>query len=121
PPGESRHFHQMNAVWGVVNVGIAGLGFLGARRELMHPGSMAKAVQRYGSTRRLYLINAGLDVFYIGTGAYLTGHAKGTDGKNAELYRGFGKSLILQGAGLLLFDAAMYAAHARNAKGWQRA
>jgi hypothetical protein len=116
---EWKHFHQMNAAWGVINSGIAGLGYLGARRELKKQYSRAEALHRYEATKRLYLLNAGLDGLYISTGVFLAAHAKHTG--DADLYRGFGRSLILQGAGLLLFDATMFTAHHHKDKGWYRA
>jgi hypothetical protein len=36
------------------------------------------------------------------------------------MYRGFGKSLLLQGIGLLMFDSGMYFAHGRADKAWYR-
>jgi hypothetical protein len=115
-----QHFHQMNAAWGVVNSGIAGLGYIGARRELNKSLSNSEGLHRYEATKRLYLINAGLDGLYIGTGFFLTEHAKHTS-DHTELYRGFGKSLIVQGAGLLLFDVGMFLSHQRTDKSWYRA
>jgi len=117
--GELKHFHQMNAAWGMVNLGIAGLGYFGARRELNKSYSPSRALHRYEATKRLYLINAGLDGLYIAIGVFLTEHAKHSG--DADLYRGFGKSLILQGAGLLIFDVAMFSAHHRKDEGWYRA
>ena len=116
---EWKHFHQMNAAWGIINLSIAGLGYLGARRELKKQYSPAQALHRYEATKRLYLLNAGLDGLYIATGAVLTEYARRAG--DADLYRGFGKSLILQGAGLLLFDVTMFTAHHHRDKGWYRA
>lgn len=115
---EWRHFHQMNAAWGVVNLSIAGLGYFGARRELNKEYNNSRALHRYESTKRLFLLNAGLDGLYIGTGAFLTQHARHSN--KPELYRGFGKSLILQGAGLLLFDVSMFCAHHHRDKQWYK-
>lgn len=115
----SKHFHQMNAAWGVINLSIAGLGYLGARRELKKTYTSSQALHRYEATKRLYLLNAGLDGLYIATGAFLSEHAKHTGG-NRDMYRGFGKSLLLQGAGLLLFDVAMFTAHHRQDKRWYK-
>lgn len=114
-----KHFHQMNAVWGVVNLSIAGLGYMGARRELGKEYSSSRALHRYESTKRLFLLNAGLDGLYIGTGAFLTQHARHSG--DADLYRGFGQSLLLQGAGLLIFDVSMFCAHHSKDKLWYKA
>jgi hypothetical protein len=113
-----KHFHQMNTVWGVVNLGIAGMGYLGARRERVKEYSNSHMLHRYESTKRLYLLNAGLDGLYIGTGAFLTQHAR--HGGDPELYRGFGRSLLLQGAGLLIFDVSMFCAHHSQDKRWYK-
>ena len=115
-----QYFHQMNAAWGIVNLSIAGLSYLGARREMGKAYSGSRALHRYESTRRLYLLNAGLDGLYIATGVYLTERAR-RGGDNEALFRGFGKSLILQGAGLLLFDVNMLLAHGRRDRAWYRA
>jgi hypothetical protein len=117
---EWKRFHQMNAVWGIVNLGIAGLGYMGAGREMKKSFSNTEALHAYESDKRLYLINGGLDVLYIASGVFLTEHAKHS-GDDAAMYRGFGKSLILQGAGLLLFDASMFLAHNRQDKAWYKA
>jgi hypothetical protein len=117
---EEQYFHQMNAAWGIINLGIAGLGYLGARQELKRSYSSVSALHRYEATKRLYLINAGLDGLYIATGLYFTEHAK-QGGEDAAMYRGFGNSLILQGLGLLAFDVVMFSAHQGKDKAWYRA
>lgn len=116
---EWKHFHQMNAAWGVVNLSIAGLGYLGARHERNRELSGARALHRYESTKRLFLLNAGLDGLYIGTGAFLLAHSRNSGDR--DMYRGFGKSLLLQGAGLLVFDVSMFCAHHNKDKRWYRA
>jgi hypothetical protein len=115
---EWKHFHQMNAVWGVVNMSIAGLGYLGARRDRAKELSSTRALHRYEATKRLYLLNAGLDGLYIGTGAFLL--ARSRQSSDPDLHRGFGKSLVLQGIGLLAFDATMFCAHHHQDKRWYK-
>jgi len=117
---EWKHFHQMNAAWGVVNLSIAGLGYMGARKELTKKYSSTDALHRYESTKRLYLINAGLDGLYISTGVFLNEYARRAT-SHSELYHGFGKSLMLQGAGLLLFDISMFSSHHHQDKNWYKA
>lgn len=116
---EWKHFHQMNAAWGVINMSIAGLGYIGARRERSRELSNSGALHRYEATKRLYLLNAGLDGLYIGTGVFLLEHAKHSG--NRDMLRGFGKSILIQGAGLLLFDATMFCAHHNKDKRWYKA
>ena len=116
---EWRSFHQMNAIWGVVNVGIAVAGSFGVKAETERYYSYGDALHRYESTKRLYLINAGLDCIYICSGLYLTEHAK-NETHNPDVWRGYGKSIILQGVGLLIFDALMFSAHNSKDKRWYK-
>lgn len=102
-----KYFHQMNAAWNLVNLGIAGFGYYGAThpdRELSASG-MFSEMKRFDN---ILLINAGLDVLYIGTGAYLWN--RGIKNDNPRLV-GYWKSIILQGSFLLAFDTALYLIH----------
>lgn len=116
---ESRRFYQMSTAFGVINLSIAGPGYYSARHERDKKYDCSHALNRYESTRRIYLLNAGLDGLYISTGLYLKARSKSTS--HPELLRGYGNALILQGAGLLLFDVSMYTAHSRRSKGWYKA
>lgn len=59
---------------------------------------------------KIYLFNAGLDVAYIAGGFYLREKANSNISKY-DRYKGYGKSIILQGSGLFLFDGIMYIIH----------
>lgn len=116
---EVKAFHTMNALWGVVNTGIGVLGLLRAQKEKEVSFSDAGKYKAYKNAKKLYLVNGGLDVVYIGTGALL--RAKAGQANNPARNRGFGNSLILQGAGLLLFDATMYFSHQKQHRYWKKA
>ncbi len=105
--GDHKYFHQMNAFWNVVNLGIAGFGYNGASNLDLRM-NYEDAISEMQSFERILLINAGLDLAYIGTGIWLwnRGLRKGSDRQV-----GYGKSLILQGGFLLAFDLALYAIH----------
>ncbi len=118
---EARRFHQMNAFWGGVNLALAGTGLLRARHDSGKVRIPADAFRHYQRDRRIFAINAGLDVLYAGTGAYLVHRGRQPTAAKPALLRGYGKSLVLQGAALFLFDAAMWAAHSRGSDAWQRA
>ena len=104
-------FHEMNAIWNVVNLGIAGAGLL----TLGGPESSALA--GWGENlkfEKLLLFNAGLDVGYVLAGLYLTERARRPDADASRL-RGYGRSVMLQGAFLFVFDLANYfLAHGRD-------
>ncbi len=109
---DSQYFHQMNVAWNLVNLGIAGFGYRGASRldpDLGYDQALNK-MQRFDN---LLLLNAGLDVLYITGGALLW--KRGLE-KNSFRQTGYGKSIILQGGFLLLFDITLYLIHSRHTK-----
>ena len=111
--GEAKYFHQFNAMWNVVNLGIAAFGYLNAVNY--EPSSITKLeiLNEYNSLQSFLLLNAGLDVAYIATGFYLKERSKNSS--SSERLRGYGNSLLLQGGFLLAFDVALYFIHQSNA------
>jgi len=111
--GEAKYVHQFNAMWNLVNLGIATFGYLNA--TTLDPSAMSnrEILKEFGSLQNLLLLNAGLDVAYVATALYLKERAKSSE--NGERLRGYGNSLLLQGAFLLVFDSAMYFIHENNA------
>ena len=116
---EWKYFHEMNVLWGVVNTGIAAMGMVGVRKEMAKKLNYQQAYDRYLANKKLYLINAGLDVLYIGTGIGLATYSKSAK-SDKDIYSGFGKSLVVQGVFLLLFDNVMFASHASGNSKWYR-
>lgn len=114
---EWEYFHEMNVLWGVVNTGIAAMGMAGVKKEMAATLSGRQAYDRYRSNKKLYLINAGFDVLYIGTGVALNEYGR-TQTKDKPLFQGFGKSIAIQGIFLLLFDEVMYMSHMRQNSKW---
>ena len=114
---EWKDFHLMNLSWGLVNTTIAGMGLGGVKQEMAQKLNCDDMLKRYESNKRLYLINAGLDAIYIGTGLFLWEHSNSVS-KHAEVWSGFGKSVALQGLFLLFFDSTMYTSHASKNKKW---
>jgi hypothetical protein len=111
---EMRYFHQMNVMWGGINLAIAGLGYLGANREKINNPSYESVSKHQRRIEKTYLINAGLDVLYVGSGLLMN---KTSDNqKNPEKFKGYGNSLMVQGGFLLLYDAVMYAIHKQHGK-----
>ena len=111
--GEAKYFHQFNAMWNVINLGIATFGYYNAVNS--DPSSMTnlEIIKDFNSLQNLLLLNAGLDAAYIATGFYLKERAKISS--SSERLRGYGNSLLLQGGFLLLFDVALYFVHQNNA------
>jgi hypothetical protein len=111
--GSKRYFHQMNTMWNVVNLSIAGY----ALYQLGHadPGMLSadQILQDHRRFENLFLINAGLDILYMGAGGWMI-HRSGRSEKKADLLKGYGQSIILQGAFLFVFDLAMYLVQANT-------
>jgi len=105
-----KYFHQMNTAWNIVNLSIAGFGYHGASRLDPNLG-YTEALEKMRSFDKILLINAGLDLAYIGAGAWLW---KRGINKSSDRQIGYGKSVILQGSFLLLFDTALYLIHNKN-------
>ena len=108
--GEQRAFHQMNFAWGAVNLGLAATGLWTATHT--DPAALDgwagyEALQR---TQHIFLFNAGLDVGYVMTGMWLKERSKNVP-KNAARLRGFGRSILIQGAFLFVFDLGAYFYH----------
>ncbi|MFD2570528.1 DUF6992 family protein [Spirosoma soli] len=105
--GETKYFHRMNMYWNLVNLGIAGAGLLGARKQNSSGESLPQAVRQHETMKQVLLFNAGLDVAYVLGGAYLRERAESRPDQ-ADQLRGYGKSIMLQGGFLLAFDLVNY-------------
>lgn len=105
--GATREFHTMNALWNTVNLGIAGFGYYAATQSDPASWDLATSLGKHQNFQKILLFNAGLDVGYIMGGLYLTERAKRPD-VNSDQLKGFGNSIMLQGAFLMVFDLANY-------------
>ena len=108
PRTDAYYFHQMNVAWNVVNALLAAWGLLHASPRTAAGFTLAESQAAQLSLERLLLINAGLDLLYLGLGSWLRARAAGGSSRRPERLRGFGSSLWLQGGFLLLFDTGLY-------------
>jgi hypothetical protein len=109
--GTSLHyFYQMSAIWNVANLGSAIYGYTVAynAQNRLTSSASAGAQQRI---ERTFLINSGLDVVYVGIGAFID--HKGNV-QNSAIKQGYGSAIIGQGAFLLLFDVTMFSFQKHN-------
>ncbi len=102
--GNTKYFHQMNAAWNTVNLGIAGFGYAGLRGQSASIG-LAETIREFQSFENILLFNAGLDVGYMALGGYLW--ERGLR-KDSDRLVGYGQSIILQGGFLFTFDLILY-------------
>ncbi|MFP8487672.1 DUF6992 family protein [Gracilimonas sp. Q87] len=105
---DTKYFHQMNAGWNVVNLGIAGFALYNLGQSDPSFLSYSETVTELQNLDKILLFNAGLDFGYIAAGAWFW--ERGLR-KNSDRLQGYGKSLILQEGFLLVFDAILYLMH----------
>lgn len=105
---DTKYFHQMNAGWNLVNIGIAGFALYGISQTDITSLSYTQSLGELQNLDKMLLFNAGLDVGYMAAGAWLW--ERGIR-KNSERQVGYGKSLILQGGFLFTFDLILYLMH----------
>lgn len=111
--GSKQHFHRMNAYFNTVNLAIAGYGLYRLHQTKKMHYTLADNVKAQQKISSLLLLNSGLDLAYMTTGMYL--QEKGNT-QNNDQTKGYGSSLILQGAFLLVFDLIQYVQHQQNGK-----
>jgi len=108
--GTTRYFHQMNVMWGGINLGFAALGYLGLKDK--DGMNLAQSLKQQGGIEKTYIFNAGLDVAYVASGLYLKERSKSRiKVENRQKEKGYGESIMLQGAALLLLDGVMFTVH----------
>jgi hypothetical protein len=105
--GEKKYFSQMNLFWNVVNLSIAGFALYSSYSTDVSLMSEGELLARHLKTEKLFLINSGLDVGYMGAGLLMR-HFSSNSEKRGDLLKGYGNAVILQGGFLLVFDMAMY-------------
>ena len=101
--GQTQAFHQMNAYWNVVNLGIAAYGFWQASQVAVL--NFWEVLLAHQQIEKVLLANSALDCGYIALGLFLIEKGRRLE---KDKWLGFGKSIVLQGAFLLLFDAILY-------------
>jgi hypothetical protein len=105
--GVSKYFHQMNFFWNTVNAFIAAYALITGLTENLLLLNNDELLAKHQTFENLFLINAGLDVLYVGAGAYMIKRSKFAN-KRQNLLKGYGSSIILQGSFLFVFDLIMY-------------
>jgi hypothetical protein len=101
-----RYFHQMNIIWNIVNLALAGYtGFVsfGTSDQAL---LLAQEVREHFLLERILLLSTGLDAAYIMTGAFLKERAHRSI--KPERLNGYGNSLLLQGTFLLFYDLVFF-------------
>ena len=111
--GPEHYFHQMSAYFNAVNVGIAAVGFLGIKKQLLKTNTLASEIREQQKIQKILLINSALDIGYFGIGLLM--RSSGIKNQNAKI-QGYGGSIMLQGTFLLVYDLLQFGAHRKNGK-----
>lgn len=111
----NKYFYHMNIYWNVVNATIAGFGLASVYKKDFNNYDLLTLSRGQEKIEKLMLINACLDVVYITTGSLLDYYSYKLP-KNPDLLDGYGKSMVFQGAFLLLFDTSFYFIYKSNYK-----
>ena len=111
--GPEHYFHQMSAYFNAVNVGIAAVGFLGIKKQLLKTNTLNSEIREQQKIQKILLINSALDIGYFGIGLLMRN--SGIKNQNAKI-QGYGGSIMLQGAFLLAYDLLQFGAHRKNGK-----
>ena len=114
-PPFNKYFYHMNIYWNVVNATIAGFGLAGISKKDFSGYDLTVLQKEQRKIERLMLMNIFLDVFYIGSGVILDQYSYRFK-KNPDRIDGYGKSMIVQGAFLFLFDNIYYQLYRKNGK-----
>ena len=105
-----RSFHQMNALFNVPILGTAVVGALVLAAQDPERLTLKESLRRGVLLERGLLVGITLDVLAGTFGAFLWERGRRID--SARL-TGWGRSLVLQGAVLLLFDSTLFLLNAR--------
>ena len=97
------HFHQMNFNWNLVNISIAGFGYMGLKKRKEKYWSLNSLEKDRNKLKKSLAVNMGLDVAYMVIGAVLKNRSVGNP-VDLERNIGLGNSIILQGGFLFVFD-----------------
>lgn len=112
--GVTSKFHEMNALWNTVNLGLSVGGLLN-RNNPNQTGDLKSILKKQLQLENIFLVNGLLDIVYMTAGAALLQRAQ-IPGMNQPQLKGYGNSLILQGLSLLVFDSWMYQRNKNNRK-----
>ncbi|MGF1586429.1 MAG: hypothetical protein ACFCUM_13980 [Bacteroidales bacterium] len=105
--GERARFDQMNLFWNVVNLSIAGFALYSNYNTDVSLMDSDEILNDHIRIENILLINALLDVGYIGIGLLMR-HYSTKYPERKDLLRGYGSSIILQGSFLFVFDLVLY-------------
>jgi hypothetical protein len=97
---EIRAAGAQNIAWGAIDGVIALVALVATNKQANEDASAGHWTDERATARRIFAINAGLDVLYVTTGALLLALGK------TDALRGTGGAILAQGGFLFAFDTA---------------
>lgn len=97
---EVRAAGVQNVAWGAIDGAIALVALIATNRASSEQQSAAYWADERAVSRRIFAVNAALDILYVTTGALLLALGK------TETLRGTGGGILAQGGFLFAFDTA---------------
>ena len=97
--GQLHHFLHMNAAWGSINLLVAVILWY----KNAQPRPLATVSVRLRHFKKVLHVNVGLDLGYLVIAYWFLRKAEASEALG-DLLRGFGQSIVLQGAVLLACD-----------------
>ncbi len=114
--GPTRYFHEMNAIWNCVNLGLAAGALIGMGNEDLSSYDLWQTFAEQQKLEKILLFNMALNFTYMTAGGYLIERSRRGEPR-ADLFLGYGRSLVLQGGFLFLFDLTQYLVHHQSNHG----
>lgn len=111
PPGGARSFGLQSALWGATNLSIATIGLASQPDDPADDLAEVAAVE--DRMRRLLRLNLMLNTGYVVIGTAMLAGAH-SDRPHADLWRGHGAAVAMQGLALIVLDSVAYAAARRR-------
>jgi len=114
---EWKYFHLGNAAFGLANTAFGYSRVLVLRWQAVTPSGGKIAYSRFQSEKRRHLTGLATDAVFMAGGI---GLARMTGTGNDAIYHGLGRSMVMQGAFLAIYDNIMLITHARYEDRWLR-
>ena len=108
--GSKKYFYQLNLVFGVSNVLFAAIALAILNRQQASSFGLEDSLIELFKFEKLLLFNMGLNISYLVSGLFLLKLAK-VQLEKASRFRGYGRTMLLQGAWYCLYDLTFFLFH----------
>jgi hypothetical protein len=114
--GERKQFFRATTIAGAIDMLFAGVGYITTNRIAARPHDVVETFKKQALAEKVFLVSVGLDIGVVAYGLYTKERANRFTGEKSAWLNGAGKTLLLQGSFLILFDGILYILQAKNGK-----